>query len=218
MRLFRFVRCSLELRLRSVRQSCGSDFSPAIQSHQDHHTLARDCLFAKNSTSYGLPFRVYCYCCCCRRFHPWKWHSVSPLAALFVVSIWDRRVPSLRLHSSAGTIVRLGGGRQMPVSSTLFQQTRSTTLGSITSSLPPLSRRSSNSWAMCSGGTTPRLLCARHRCSARGWHGDTGGLGGGFVGRIASVGGVSWSLVLDGWLALVQEGEGSSSVRGNPPP
>ena len=83
---------------------------------------------------------------------------------------------------------------------------------------PPLSRRSSNSWAMCSGGTTPRLLCARHRCSARGWHGDTGGLGGGFVGRIASVGGVSWSLVLDGWLALVQEGEGSSSVRGNPPP
>ena len=44
------------LRLRSVRQSCGSDFSPAIQSHQDHHTLARDCLFAKNSTSLRMVF------------------------------------------------------------------------------------------------------------------------------------------------------------------
>ena len=44
------------------------------------------------------------------------------------------------------------------------------------------------------------------------------GWGGGFVGCIASAGGVSWSVVFDGLLALVQEVEGSSSVRGNPPP
>ena len=29
-------------RASSVRQSCGWDFGPAIQSHLDHHTLARN--------------------------------------------------------------------------------------------------------------------------------------------------------------------------------
>jgi hypothetical protein len=168
--------------------------SRVIQSHLDHHTLARlRCRNASHRSFVNLllllssmpPLEV-------------AFHLPVPPFALLSCPFWDRRVPSLRLRSSAGTIVSLGGGRQMLVSSILFQQTRSTTLGSVASLLPPLSRRSSNSWAMCSGGTTPRLLCARHRCSARGWHGDTGGLGGGCVGLIASAGGVSWSLVLDG--------------------